>query len=47
MKIKCVVRSVVLKSGDNTLKVLVTSASQGKPKLGYLKMRTVSSEKLK
>ena len=36
-----------LKSGDNTLKVLVTSTSQGKPKLGDVKLRTVSSEELK
>ena len=36
-----------LKTGDNKLTVLVTSTSQGKPKLGDVKLRTVSSEKLK
>jgi hypothetical protein len=32
----------VLKSGDNKLKVLVTSTSQGKPKLGAVKLQTIS-----
>jgi hypothetical protein len=34
-----------VKSGDNKLKVLVTSTSQGKPKLGDVKLRTVSGGK--
>jgi hypothetical protein len=33
-----------LKRGDNTLKVLVTSTSQGKPALGDVKLRTVSRQ---
>jgi hypothetical protein len=36
-----------LKTGDNKLTVLVTSTSQGKPKLGDVKLRAVLSEKLK
>jgi hypothetical protein len=36
-----------LRSGDNTLRVLVTSTSQGKPTLGEVKLRTVSIENVK
>ena len=36
-----------LKTGDNKLTVLVTSTSQGKPKLGDVKLRTVSRQSAK
>lgn len=36
----------VVKTGDNQLRVLVTSTSQGKPTLGDVKLRTVSSQRL-
>ncbi len=36
----------VLHAGDNQLKVLVTSTSQGKPILGDVKLRTVSTQSL-
>jgi len=35
-----------LKTGENKLKVLVTSTSQGKPTLGDVKLRSVSSQRL-
>ncbi|MEI7774919.1 MAG: glycosylhydrolase-like jelly roll fold domain-containing protein, partial [Verrucomicrobiota bacterium] len=34
----------VVKTGDNKLKVLVTSTSKGKPKLGDVALRTVSRQ---
>jgi hypothetical protein len=34
-----------VKRGENKLSVLVTSTSQGKPKLGEVKLRTVSGGK--
>jgi hypothetical protein len=37
----------VVKTGDNKLKVLVTSTSKGKPKLGDVKLRTVSRQSAK
>jgi hypothetical protein len=36
-----------LKTGDNELAVLVTSTSQGKPKLGDVKLKTVSMGNVK
>jgi hypothetical protein len=36
-----------VKTGDNQLTVLVTSTSQGKPKLGDVKLRTISKIELK
>ena len=37
----------VVKTGDNKLKVLVTSTSKGKPKLGDVKLRTVPRQSAK
>ncbi|MGL5019263.1 MAG: glycosylhydrolase-like jelly roll fold domain-containing protein [Luteolibacter sp.] len=37
----------LLKAGENNLTVLVTSTSNGKPKLGDVKLKTVTSEYLK
>jgi len=35
-----------LKTGDNTLTVLVTSTSQGKPAMGDVKLRTIATERI-